>query len=135
MRRRLSPRIAPLVLVLPLLACAAEKEMKVTGVSPQAGHVAGDQTVQILGKNLRTDIGYTVYFGNARARSVTIRSDSALAVTTPPGRPGPVDLMVRADDGHTFVLDDAFRYEDMSGSVVEGLGETAVPKKKGNLAY
>ncbi len=123
------------LLGLSSLGCDSSKEMKVTGINPEAGHVAGDQTAEIHGKNFRTDIGYTVYFGQAKAKSVTIRSDEALVVTTPPGQAGPVDVTIRADNGNAFVLKQAFRYEDMGGSVVEGLGKTGETKKKGNLAF
>ena len=135
MKRRILRLVVPLVAALSAVGCEGSKEMKVTGINPQAGHIAGDQTVEIRGENFRTDIGYTVYFGNAKAKSLTIRSKEALAVTSPSGDPGAVDVTVRADDGTAFVLKQAFRYEDMGGSVVEGLGKTGETKKKGNLAY
>jgi len=125
----------PLALALPLLGCEGSKEMKVTGISPRAGHIAGDQTVEIQGHNFRTDIGYAVYFGDAKAKSLTIRSPEAIVVTTPSGDPGPVDVTIRADDGNGYKLKQAFRYEDMGGSVVEGLGKSGEAKKKGNLAF
>ncbi len=135
MKRRKLVLIAPLAAMLFGIGCEGSKEMKVTGISPAAGHIAGDQTVQINGENFRTDIGYTVHFGNAKAKSLTIRSKEALTVTSPSGEPGPVDVTVRADDGTAFLLKQAFRYEDMGGSVVEGLGKTGTTKQKGNLAY
>jgi hypothetical protein len=135
MGRRLSVWMMPLLVALPLLGCEGSKEMKITGLNPRAGHIAGDQTVEIQGQNFRTDIGYAVYFGAAKAKSVTIRSKEALVVTTPSGEPGPVDVTVRADDGNGFKLPQAFKYEDMGGSVVEGLGKTGETKKKGNLAF
>ena len=135
MRRRLSVWMVSLVAALSLLGCEGGKEMKVTGINPGAGHVAGDQTVEIRGKNFRADIGYTVYFGQAKAKSVTIRSSEALAVTTPSGQAGPTDVTIRADDGNAFLLKQGFRYEDMGGSVVEGLGKTGETKQKGNLAF
>jgi hypothetical protein len=109
--------------------------MAVTGLNPRAGHVAGDQTVEILGKHFRADIGYTVYFGKAKAKSVTIRSSESIVVKTPSNDVGAVDVTVRADDGNAFLLKQAFKYEDMGGSVVEGLGETGKAKDKGNLQY
>jgi IPT/TIG domain len=124
-----------LTALLPLAACEGSKEMKVKGLNPPAGHIAGDQTVEIQGENFRTDIGYTVYFGQAKAKAVTIRSTEALAVTTPSGEAGPVDVTVRADDGNAFMIKQGFRYEDMGGSVVEGLGKTGESKQKGNLAF
>ena len=135
MGSRLSVWIMPLLVALSLLGCEGSKEMQVKGVNPKTGHVAGDQTVQILGNNFRTDIGYTVYFGDAKAKSVTIHSTESLIVTTPSGHPGPVDVTVRADDGNAFKIKQAFRYEDMGGSVVEGLGKTGQTKQKGNLAF
>jgi hypothetical protein len=135
MGRRLSLCMLPLLAALPLLGCEGSKEMKVTGLSPIAGHIAGDQTVEIQGENFRTDIGYTVYFGQQKAKQVSIRSKETLAVTTPSGDPGPVDVTIRADDGNAFKLKQAFRYEDMGGSVVEGLGNTGEAKQKGNLQF
>jgi hypothetical protein len=115
--------------------CEGDGQMAVTGINPRAGHIAGDQTVEIQGKNFRSDIGYTVYFGNSKAKAVTIRGTDSLAVRTPAGEAGPTDVTVRADDGNAFKLKQAFTYEDMGGSVVEGLGETAAGKNKGNLAF
>ncbi len=135
MTSRLFVGMMALLAGLSSLGCEGSKEMQVTGISPQAGHVAGDQTTEIHGQNFRTDIGYTVYFGQAKAKAVTIRSNEALTVTTPSGPAGPVDVTIRADDGHAFVLKQGFRYEDMGGSVVEGLGKSGETKKKGNLAF
>jgi hypothetical protein len=117
------------------LGCEGSKEMKVKGLNPAAGHIAGDQTVEIQGENFRTDIGYTVYFGNQKAKSVTIRSSEALAVTTPSGEPGPVDVIIRCDDGNGFKVAQGFRYEDMAGNVIDGMGKTGETKQKGNLAF
>jgi len=116
-------------------ACQSGGEMAVTGLNPRAGHLAGDQTVEIQGQNFRTDIGYTVYFGKSKASRVSIRSKEALMVTSPSNPAGPVDVTVRADDGHAFLLKQAFTYEDMGGSVVEGIGKPGTSKDKGNLAF
>jgi IPT/TIG domain len=116
-------------------ACQTGSDMAVTGLNPRAGHIAGDQTVEIQGQNFRTDIGYTVYFGKGKAGNVTIRSKEALVVTSPSGQAGPVDVTIRADDGHAFLLKQAFTYEDMGGSVVEGIGKPGTSKDKGNLAF
>jgi len=117
-----------------LAGCEDNGKMAVTGINPPAGHIGGEQTVQISGKHFRTDIGYTVYFGNAKAPSVSIRSTEMLIVTTPKGEVGPVDVTVRADDGNAFRMKQAFKYENMAGNVVEGLGENAA-KKSGNLSF
>ena len=117
------------------VACESGGEMAITGINPRAGHIAGDQTVEIQGKNFRMDIGYAVYFGKAKAANVTIRSAEAIMVTSPSGSPGAVDVTVRPDNGPAFVLKQAFTYEDMGGSVVEGIGKPGTTKDKGNLAY
>lgn len=137
MRRTLflSPAAPLAALSLLAAACQGGTEMAVTGLNPRAGHIGGDQTVEIQGQNFRTDIGYTVYFGKGKASNVTIRSKEALVVTSPSGQAGPVDVTVRADDGHAFLLKQAFTYEDMGGSVVEGLGKPGTSKEKGNLAF
>ncbi|HEX4353177.1 MAG TPA: IPT/TIG domain-containing protein, partial [Polyangiales bacterium] len=82
-------------------------------------------------------IGYTVYFGTKKSAQVTIVDPETLLATTPAGvKPGTVDVMIRADDGNAFRIPQGFKFEDMGGSVVEGLGTGAVNKKeKGNLAY
>ncbi len=111
-------------------------EIAITDVQPRAGATQGDQPVKILGRNFRTDIGYTVYFGNQKAGSVTILDPDTLLVTTPQREEtGAVDVTIRADNGPAFRVAEAFRYEDMSGSVVEGLGGGAAASKKGNLQY
>jgi hypothetical protein len=135
MIRRLTRGSTLLFAAFSLLSCEGSKEMQVTGINPKTGHIAGDQTVEIQGKNFRTDIGYTVYFGTARATAVSIRSSEALVVSTPAGQQGPVDVTLRSDDGNAFLVKQGFRYEDMAGSVVEGLGKTGEAKKKGNLAF
>ena len=108
--------------------------MAVLGINPAAGHIGGEQTVMIKGKHFRTDIGYAVYFGNAKASAVSIKDTETLVVTTPQNEEGPVDVTVRADDGNAFRMKQAFKYENMGGNVVEGLGENAA-KKSGNLSF
>jgi hypothetical protein len=115
--------------------CQEDGAMTITGINPKAGHVGGDQTIEIQGKHFRTDIGYTVYFGNAKAKAVTIRNSESIVVTSPQNAEGTVDVTVRADDGNAFLLKQAFKYENMGGSVVEGFGEAGERKKKGNLQY
>jgi IPT/TIG domain len=124
-----------LIATMCAVGCEDDGQMTVVGLNPRAGHIAGDQTVEVQGKHFRTDIGYTVYFGNAKAKAVTIRSSESIVVTTPQNPVGTVDVTLRADDGNAFLLKQAFKYEDMGGSVVEGIGETGERKEKGNLAY
>lgn len=138
MRNPIAFLTAPLLLsaVCAVSGCEKDSQMAITGINPRAGHLAGEQTVEIQGKNFRTDIGYAVYFGKARSKSVAIRSPESIVVVNPAGDQGPVDVTVRADDGNGFVMKQAFSYEDMGGNVVEKMGQNAAPKeKKGNLAF
>lgn len=121
-----------------LAACESGGEMTILDVNPRVGHTQGEQPVRILGKNFRQDIGYTIYFGTKKTSSVTIRDPETMEVVTPSGMDkGKVDIMIRADDGNAFRIVQGFTFEDMGGSVVEGLGAPAAnPKQdKGNLAY
>ena len=118
--------------------CDSVGEMAILDVDPKVGHTQGDQYVKIIGANLRQDIGYTVYFGTTKSKQVTILDPQTLLVSTPTGMaPGAVDIMIRADNGDAWRVKEGFRFEDMGGSVVEGIGDGPGVKKedKGNLAY
>jgi hypothetical protein len=105
-------------------------DMAVLNLEPRAGTMAGEQPVKIIGKNFRTDIGYTVYFGTQRATSVTILSDSEILVTTPMvDEPETVDVFLTADNGPAFKLAQAFSFQQ--GSEEAGSGTDS----RGNLAY
>lgn len=108
-------------------------DLAIRDIDPRSGALQG-ATVKIVGNNFRTDIGYTVYFGNQEAESVTILDSETLAMIAPTREEaGPVDVLIRADDGAAFRIREGFRYEDMGGNVVEGLGETKA--KKGKLRF
>ncbi len=100
-------------------------ELAVLNVEPRAGASQGEQSVRIAGANFRQDIGYTVYFGAERATQVTIMDDTTLLVATPSHEPGPVDVVVAADDGPAFRIVNGFTFNDQSGNVMEQMGETA----------
>lgn len=129
--------LALLLSTLGLFGCESGGEMMILDVEPKTGPVQGDQPVRILGKNFRQDIGYTIYFGTKKTQTVTIRNPETIEVTTPNRMPeGPVDIMIRADDGNAFRIVQAYEFKDMGGSVVEGLGAPGEAKEdKGNLAY
>ena len=118
-------------------ACESEGgPMAILDIDPKVGATAGDQPIRIVGQNFRSDIGYTVYFGAKKGKGVTILNPETLLVLTPTGvDPGTYDIQVRADDGNAFKVPQVFKFEDMGGSVVEGLGEAAKDKEKGNLAF
>lgn len=131
-------RLCLLASLLSVGACESGGDMAILDLEPQVGHTQGDQYVKILGANFRQDIGYTVYFGTKKSSQVTIINPETLLVTTPPRMPvGKVDIMVRADDGNAWKIPQVFEFQDMGGSVVEGLGEAAegAADKKGNLAF
>ena len=131
--------VAGLLTLAPLLACeSGGGDMVILDVTPRVGATQGEQPVLIQGQNFRQDIGYTIYFGTKKTNSVTIRDPETIQVTTPTGMPeGPVDIMIRADDGNAFKIAAAYEFKNMGGSVVEGLGGPATggAKEKGNLAY
>ncbi len=111
-------------------------DVQINSIDPTSGALQGEQPVRVEGKNFRTDIGYTVYFGNQRANQVTILDDKTLLVVSPSAdAAGPVDITIRADDGAAFRIAKAFKYEDMAGNVVEQFGAAPKKGKKGNLAY
>ncbi|MDD9971018.1 MAG: IPT/TIG domain-containing protein [Myxococcales bacterium] len=117
-------------------ACEGGGEMAILDVDPKVGHTQGDQYVKILGQNFRQDIGYTVYFGTKKSKQVTILDPETILVSTPTGMDvGAVDIMIRADDGNAWRIAEGFKFEDMGGSVVEGIGAGATGKDKGNLKY
>jgi hypothetical protein len=128
--------------VLALLGQLAGCESKggdvtIVDIDPKVGATQGDQYVKILGKNFRQDIGYTVYFGTKKSAQVTIVDPETLLATTPTGaKVGQVDVLIRADNGSAFRIPQGFKFEDMGGSVVEGLGKGGVKKEdRGSLAY
>lgn len=123
--------------IAPLAACNKAGDVTILDIDPKVGATQGDQYVKILGKNFRQDIGYTVYFGTKKSAQVTIVDPETLLATTPTGaKVGSVDIMIRGDDGNAFRIPQGFKFEDMGGSVVEGLGTGAVKKEeRGKLKY
>jgi len=120
-----------------LLGCSKGTDaMQVEDINPRVGHTLGGQTVRVLGKNFRPNLGYTVYFGSKKAGTVSIMNNETLMVTTPNhDRPEQVDILVRADDGQAFRIKKGFRFEDMRGNVMEQLGSPKKPKGDSKLAY
>jgi hypothetical protein len=125
-------------LLVQLAGCDSKGgDVAILDIDPKVGATIGDQYVKILGKNFRQDIGYTVYFGTKKSAQVTIVDPETLLATTPTGqKAGQVDVLIRADDGNAFRIPQGFKFEEMGGSVVEGLGSGGVKKEdKGSLAY
>jgi hypothetical protein len=121
----------------PLAGCSKGGDVAILDIDPKVGHTQGDQYVKILGKNFRQDISYTVYFGTKKSSQVTIVDPETLLATTPQGeKVGTVDVLIRADDGNAFRIPQVFKFEEMGGSVIEGVGSGKVKKgDRGRLAY
>jgi len=111
--------------VLVVGACQKpQPEMTFQGLDPDFGGLQGGKTVRVLGKNVRLDIGYAVYFGKQRSPQVSIRDQKALLVVTPRRfEPGTVDVTVRADNGEVFVLKNGFQYINQAGNLLEDTEE------------
>ena len=125
-------------LLMQLAGCDSKGgQVAILDIDPKVGATQGDQYVKILGKNFRQDIGYTVYFGTKKSGQVTIVDPETLLAVTPTGaKVGAVDVLIRADDGNAFRIPQGFKFEEMGGSVVEGIGAGGVKKSdRGNLAY
>ena len=109
---------------LGLFACEGDGTgpMEVWDLQPRAGAASGEQQVQVTGANFRQDIGYAVYFGALRATAVTILDTNTLVVVTPQHVAGPVDVVVVAENGPAFKVNQAFTFADQSGNVMEQVG-------------
>lgn len=107
--------VAASMLVAP--ACTKRSsEMQILRVEPDFGGLFGGKRIRIIGKNLRLDIGYTVYFGKRQAPHVTIKNTETLVAISPKAEsPGLVDLTIRADNGPAFRIKQGFEYIDQAG--------------------
>ena len=102
--------------------------MSFEGVDPDFGGLQGGKSVRILGRNLRLDIGYSVYFGSDASRQVAILHDGTLEAVTPRTRtPGPVDVIVRADNGTVIRLENGFSYVNQAGTLLGGSTTSKAP--------
>ena len=112
--------------VFVLIGCSkGPADMSFRRVDPDFGGLQGGKTVRVVGGNLRLDIGYSVLFGNHISPRVSIDNDGALLAVTPRTRvPGPVDVVVRTDDGRVFRLDSSFEYVNQGGRLLEASDET-----------
>jgi len=92
-------------------SCSGQAEPTVEHLDPNQGPVHGEQPVKIVGKNFRTDIGYTVYFGSVRSPSVTILDDKTIIAEAPvEDSPKEVDVTLYADDGSAFRIKSGYRF-------------------------
>jgi len=107
--------------VLVLGACEKpHAEMAFHELDPNFGGLQGGKTVKVVGRNLRLDIGYAVYFGRLRSPQVSIQSEKALLAVTPRlATPGAVDVTIRADNGSVFVIKQGFEYINQGGNLLD----------------
>ena len=111
-------------------------DIEILSVDPPNGAMQGEQPVKIGGRNFRTDIGYTVFFGTKRASRVTIQDSETLVVLTPQYQEeGPVDIMIRADNGDAFRIHGGYEYQNVGGGIVQQLGDGPAKTDMGFLAY
>ncbi len=85
--------------------------LKVDKVEPDQGITGGGDQVTILGSGFipgKTQV--EVYFGRRKCESVTIASAGKIAVVTPPGDKGPVDITLNFDNGGSFKIANGFRF-------------------------
>jgi hypothetical protein len=106
--------------VLVLASCEKpHAEMAFHELDPNFGGLQGGKTVKVVGRSLRLDIGYAVYFGKLRSAQVSIQSEKALLAVTPRrSTPGAVDVTIRADNGAVFVIKQGFEYINQRGNLL-----------------
>ena len=107
--------------VLVLVACEKPQAgMAFHELDPDFGGLQGGKTVKVVGRSLRLDIGYAVYFGRLRSPQVSIQSENALLAVTPRNAtPGAVDVTIRADNGSVFVIKQGFEYINQGGNLLD----------------
>ncbi len=89
-------------------------------LDPNFGGLQGCKSVRVLGENIRLDIGYSILFGRQISPQVSIESNEALVAVTPRTmEPGPVDVIVRTDDGSVFRIKQGFQYVNQGGNLLE----------------
>jgi hypothetical protein len=80
----------------------------VTSVSPNTGTTAGGTRVMLTGKNFVS--GARVTFGGAAATSVVVASATQITASTPPHKPGGVNVTVTNPGGQNGTLASGFTY-------------------------
>ena len=91
--------------------------LRVDKVEPAEGISGGGDQVHIVGSGFKP--GKTqaeVRFGRKKVEQVVISSATKIAVVTPPGEKGPVDITVAFDDGSSFKIPNGFRYVNPQGA-------------------
>ncbi|MFG2533013.1 Ig-like domain repeat protein [Streptomyces sp. NPDC048516] len=95
----------------------------VSGVSPSTGPIAGGTTLVVTGTGLSQVTAVTV--GGLPAVSFRAYSDTLLLVVTPPGTPGPADLVITTPGG-SVTVSGAFGYQAPTETAVSSTPDPAV---------
>ncbi|WP_088795832.1 IPT/TIG domain-containing protein [Streptomyces sp. 2114.4] len=95
----------------------------VTGVSPGTGPIAGGTTLVVTGTGLSQVTAVTV--GGLPAVSFRAYSDTLLLVVTPPGTPGPADLVITTAGGSVTVAG-GFGYQAPTQTAVSSAPDPSV---------
>jgi hypothetical protein len=105
-------RLVSSLFVLGLLAsCNEGGKISVDRVEPLEGITAGGDHINIIGSGFQP--GKTqarVMFGKHICDQVVIASTNKIAVVTPNGDKGPVDVTVDFDNGSRYKIPNGFRY-------------------------
>ncbi|WP_336053081.1 Ig-like domain repeat protein [Streptomyces sp. CA2R101] len=95
----------------------------VTGVSPGTGPIAGGTTLVVTGTGLSQVTAVTV--GGLPAASFRAYSDTLLLVVTPPGAPGPADLVITTAGG-SVTVSGGFGYQAPTQTAVSSAPDPSV---------
>jgi len=115
--------------VFVLAACEkSNPRMSFENLDPDFGGLQGGKTVRVIGRSIRLDIGYAVYFGDFRSPQVSIENEKALLAVTPRRtEPGMVDVTIRSDSGSVFVVKRGFEYINQGGNLLDEAAEPEDP--------
>jgi hypothetical protein len=105
-------RLMTTLLALGLLAsCDETGKLRIDRVEPPEGISAGGDHVTIVGAGFQP--GKTqarIMFGKHTCDQVVISSTNKIAVVTPNGDKGPVDVTIDFDNGSRYKIPNGFRY-------------------------
>lgn len=99
-----------------------------TSIDPKEGSEKGGQKVTIAGTGFLA--GAKVVIGDTEAQSVTIEGEKKITATTPPHKPGPVDVVITNSDGKSGKLANGYTYL-ADGAPTNG-GENGSEDESGN---
>ena len=85
------------------------REPSLESIDPSGGPARGRRAIVLRGEGLAGHGGVTVYFGDAPARGVDVRSDQTIVLIPPPiAEAGSYDVTLEFADGSVARLDAAY---------------------------